>query len=253
MELKNIDFDARRVIVAEGTYTEAKPHHPFRLGSTAATKRTEENGGDYVRTHRLWSSHPIDTGINLKNFACDPSKLEDIPLPLDLVTIVGGTNPAFWEVSLLKSFVVALMALCCITVKAQTFGGDHDTVRTIAATLQISKIVRPGSDGVTFDVELDGKPFDQLYGSRYVYYPDSKDQDKAVSRMIMEDFSGGFSDPPTVSLYDFRQKSAAVLPISDKLDVQDIRWLPNRVLLSVEGRWFAFANGKLVAMRNKRK
>lgn len=107
---------------------------------------------------------------------------------------------------MLKSFVVALMALCCITVKAQTFGGDHDTVRTIAGTLQISKIVRPGSDGVTFDVELDGKPFDQLYGSRYVYYPDSKDQDKAVSRMIMEDFSGGFSDPPTVSIYDFRQK-----------------------------------------------
>lgn len=95
VELKNIDFDARRVIVAEGTYTEAKPHHPFRLGSTAATKRTEENGGNYVRTHRLWLSHPIDTGINLKNFACDPSKLEDIPLLLDLVTIVGGTNSAF--------------------------------------------------------------------------------------------------------------------------------------------------------------
>lgn len=96
VELKNIDFNARRVIVAEGTYTEAKPHHPFGLGSTAATKRTEENGGNYVRTHRLWLSHPIDTGINLKNFACDPSKLEDIPLLLNLVTIAGGLEIHFY-------------------------------------------------------------------------------------------------------------------------------------------------------------
>ncbi|MCA8205364.1 hypothetical protein LGM71_30475 [Burkholderia sp. AU33545] len=154
---------------------------------------------------------------------------------------------------MLKSFVVVLMTVCCINVKAQTSGGDHDTIRTVAGTLQISKIARPGSDDVTFNVELDGKQFDHLYGSRYVYYPDSKEQDKAVSRLIVEDFSGGFSDPPVISLYDFRQKPAAVLPVSDKLDIDDVRWLPGRVLLSVGGKWFAFANGKLVAVHNRRK
>ncbi|WP_230938210.1 hypothetical protein [Burkholderia territorii] len=153
---------------------------------------------------------------------------------------------------MLKSFVVMLMTICCLNVKAQTSGGDHDTIRTVAGTLQISKIVRPGSDGITFNVELDGKQFDHLYGERYAYYPDSKEQDKVVSRLIVEDFSGGFSDPPAVSLYDFRQKPAAVWPVSDKLDIDDVRWLPNRVLLRVGGKWFAFANGKLVVLRGRR-
>lgn len=154
---------------------------------------------------------------------------------------------------MLKSFIAVLIAVCCISAEAQTSGGDHDTIRTIAGTLQISKTVRPGSDGVTFNVELDGQRFDQLYGSRYVYYLDSKQQDKAVSRVVVEDFIGGFSDPPSVSLYDFRQKPAAVLPITDRLDIDDVQWLPGRVLLSAGGKWFAFANGKLVAVRNRKK
>lgn len=144
----------------------------------------------------------------------------------------------------MKSFVVVLMTVCCINVKAQTSGGDHDTIRTVAGTLQISKIARPGSDGVTFNVELDGKQFDHLYGSRYVYYPDSKEQNKAVSRLIVEDFSGRFSDPPVISLYDFRQKPAAVLPVSDKLDIDDVRWLPGCVLLSVWGEVVCFRERK---------
>lgn len=104
--------DAKRylagTIVAEDTYTEAKPHRPPKLiargaktlltaqvGSAAAAKRAEENGGNYVKAHRLWLSHLIDTGVNFKNFACDPSKLEDVRPLLDLVTVVGGTNPTF--------------------------------------------------------------------------------------------------------------------------------------------------------------
>ncbi|KWE78955.1 hypothetical protein [Burkholderia territorii] len=154
---------------------------------------------------------------------------------------------------MLKSFVAALIMVCCINVQAQTADGDHDTIHTGAGTLQISKIARPGSDGVTFNVELDGKQFDHLYGSRYVYYPDSAKQDKAISRLIVEDFNGGFSDPPVVSLYDFRQKPAAVLPVSDKLDIDDVRWLPSRVLLSVGGKWLVFANGKLMPVHPKRK
>lgn len=104
--------DAKRylagTIAAEDTYTGAKPHRPPRLiargaktrltaqvGSAAAAKRAEENRGNYVKAHRLWLSHLIDTGVNFKNFACDASKLEDVRPLLDLVTVVGGTNPTF--------------------------------------------------------------------------------------------------------------------------------------------------------------
>lgn len=45
--------------------------------------------------HRLWLSHIFHTGVNFKNFACGPSKLESVRPPLDLVIVVGGTNPTF--------------------------------------------------------------------------------------------------------------------------------------------------------------
>lgn len=78
-------------IVEDDTYSEARPHHPPRLiargaktlliaqvGTDAAAKRAKENGDNYVKAHRLWLSNLIDTGVNFKNFACDPTKLDDV-------------------------------------------------------------------------------------------------------------------------------------------------------------------------------
>jgi hypothetical protein len=66
-----------------------------QIGASAAAKRAEDNGGNYVKAHRLWLSQLIDNGVNFKNFACDPTKLADVRPLLDLVTAVGGTNPTF--------------------------------------------------------------------------------------------------------------------------------------------------------------
>jgi LysM repeat protein len=95
-------------IVEDDTYSEARPHYPRRLiargaktlliaqvGTDAAAKRAKENGDNYVKAHRLWLSNLIDTGVNFKNFACDPTKLDDVRPLLDIVTFVGGKNPTF--------------------------------------------------------------------------------------------------------------------------------------------------------------
>ncbi|TDV05551.1 LysM peptidoglycan-binding domain-containing protein [Paraburkholderia caballeronis] len=95
-------------IVEEDTYSEAKPHHPSRLisrgaktlliaqiGTGAAAKRAKENGDNYVKAHRFWLSNLIDSGINFKNFACDPTKLDDVRPLLEIVTVAGGKNPTF--------------------------------------------------------------------------------------------------------------------------------------------------------------
>jgi hypothetical protein len=148
--------------------------------------------------------------------------------------------------NLFKSSCVALiLSVCCMSAYAQTSGGDHDSIQTVAGTLEINKVARAQADGVTFNASLNGAHFDQLYGSHYTYYIDSDETDKPANRVVVEDFSGGFSDPPSVSLYDFRKKPAVALPISDKLDVDDVSWSNNAVLISADGKWYSFSNNKL--------
>lgn len=137
--------------------------------------------------------------------------------------------------------LAVLMSICCASVQAQTAGGDHDTIRTVAEALTISKVEHMAGDGVAGHVDLGGKRFDELYGSRHMYYPELDDKSGAISRMVMEDFSGGFSDPPSTSLYDFRRAPPAVVPIS-KLDIDDVRWQPGTVLLHAGDKWHTFAN-----------
>lgn len=137
------------------------------------------------------------------------------------------------------------MSICCASVQAQTAGGDHDTIRTVAGALTISKVEHMAGDGVAGHVDLGGKRFDELYGSRHMYYPELDDKSGAISRMVMEDFSGGFSDPPSTSLYDFRRTPPAAVPISSKLDIDDVRWQPGTVLLHAGDKWYTFATYKL--------
>ncbi|WP_156954266.1 hypothetical protein [Paraburkholderia acidipaludis] len=39
-----------------------------------------------------------------------------------------------------------------------------------------------------------------------------------------EDFVGGFSEPPSLSMYDFRTQPPVVLSISNALDLNAVRW-----------------------------
>jgi len=138
-----------------------------------------------------------------------------------------------------------LFFLLCANVFAQTSGGDINEFKTIAGTLTITKTDHAGVDSATFNVNLNGHEFDQLYGAHYLYYEDDKNPGGA-SRVLIEDFVGGFSDTPLVLLYDFRGKTPNVSHVSDQLDVDDVRWTSNAVFLSANGKWYRFYKGRLL-------
>jgi len=143
------------------------------------------------------------------------------------------------------SLVTVLLAVYCAGTYAQTSGGDHNTIQTVAGTLSVSKVQRVQKDGITFNASLNGTNFDQLYGSHYTYYTDADRTNKPAARIVLEDFIGGFSDLPSVMLYDFRKIPPVALPISDKLDIDDIRWTDSSVLLSADGNWYSFSGNRL--------
>lgn len=143
------------------------------------------------------------------------------------------------------SLIGLFLSFCCAGTYAQTDGGDHDSIQTTAGTLAIDKVEHVKTDGVTFNASLNGAQFDQLYGSHYTYYTDSTGVDKPATRVVVQDFIGGFSDTPSVSLYDLGKKPPVALPISNKLDVDDVRWTDSAVLLSANGKWYSFFRNKL--------
>ena len=98
---------------------------------------------------------------------------------------------------------------------------------------------------MTFKVLLNGRDFDKLYGLTHIYYPDSGSSDKANGRVLMEDFIGGADVTPVIMLYDFRGKSPQVLQVTDKLDVDDIRWRQDGLLLEANNKWYIYRRGKL--------
>jgi hypothetical protein len=137
------------------------------------------------------------------------------------------------------------MACAAVHSQAQTSGADQVILQTVAGALSISNVTPVLADGVTFNVSLNGAHFDQCYGSRYAYYPDSTVTGKPIGRIIMEDFNGGFSESASVSMYDFRKHPPVVLSVSDRLDVDDVRWTDDAVFLSTKGKWYIFAHGRL--------
>lgn len=142
-----------------------------------------------------------------------------------------------------------LFVLCCAKVFAQADGADRQSISTVCGTLLIVKLPGTAQDGATFNATLNGKPFDRFYGSHYVYYTDSTAEDKPASRVVVEDFIGGFSDAPSVVLYDLRKQPAVALPVSDKLAIDDLRWTPSSVVIGADGQWFAFSGRKLTRVR----
>ena len=145
-----------------------------------------------------------------------------------------------------KFFLISVISFLWWTnCSAQVSTAGNDTVGTVAGRLAIEKIDHVGVDAVTFRVLLNGREFDKLYGLMYFYYPDSGSSDKANGRVLMEDFVGGADATPVIALYDFRQKLPQILQISDKLDVDDVRWRPDGVLLEANNRWYIYRRGRL--------
>ena len=62
-------------------------------------------------------------------------------------------------------------------------------------------------------------------------------------------FIGGFSDLPSLTLYDFRKSPPVALPISDKLDLENVRWTDSSVLLSADGKWYSFSRNRLSRLK----
>ncbi|MFM0184083.1 hypothetical protein PQR52_36830 [Paraburkholderia aspalathi] len=128
---------------------------------------------------------------------------------------------------------------------AQVSGMDRDAIQTTAGVVSISKVGKARADGVTFNVTFEGAHFDQLYGSRYGYFTDGDTTHNPAGRIIIEDFVGGFSEPPSVSMYDFRKQPPVVLSISNALDLDEVSWTGDNVFLSAAGKWYVFAHDRL--------
>jgi hypothetical protein len=137
------------------------------------------------------------------------------------------------------------------------FAGDSDIegcriVDTVAGKLTISDADKMRTDGLYSIVELNGNAFDKLYG-----FAGSCDKHTLksglVDRMLMYDFDNGGNNPPSISLYDFRDKPAVAIPIGGPLLVDEIRWVPDAVLLKLRGGkyrgWYKFNGEKLIAIR----
>jgi hypothetical protein len=154
------------------------------------------------------------------------------------------------KIFLLTLFVAAFLSF-------NVFAGAPDiegcrTVNTVAGKLTISDADKMQSDGLYSVVELNGNAFDKLYG-----FTGSCDKHTLksglVDRMLMYDFDNGGNNPPSISLYDFREKPAAAIPIGGPLLVDKIRWVPDAVLLKLrDGKyrgWYKFDGEKLIAVR----
>lgn len=128
---------------------------------------------------------------------------------------------------------------------AQVSGTDPDAIQTTAGVVSISNVGKARADDVTFNVTFEGAYFDQLYGSRYAYFTDGDTAHKPADCIIIEDFVGGFSEPPAVSMYDFRKPPPVVFPISSTLGLDEVRWADDNAFLSAAGKWYTFAHDRL--------
>jgi hypothetical protein len=153
-----------------------------------------------------------------------------------------------------KIFTLTFLAAALLSFNA--FADEHDiegcrVVNTLAGKLTISE-AKMRADGLYSVVELNGAVFDELYG-----FAGSCDKHTlksgVVDRMLIYDFDNGGSNPPSLSLYDFRDKPAEAIPIGGPLLVDEIRWIPNAVLLKLRGGkyrgWYKFDGEKLIEVR----
>jgi hypothetical protein len=152
----------------------------------------------------------------------------------------------------IKYFGFFLIASLCTS---SAFANDSDAegcrnVNTMAGRLVILDI-NMQADGLYNELKLNGASFDKLYG-----FAGSCDKhtlnNGLVDRMLVYDFNNGGSNPPTISLYDFRATPPVALQIGSEFLVGGIKWPKDRgVLLKLDGgkykgRWYEFDDEKLI-------
>ncbi|EDZ98586.1 conserved hypothetical protein [Burkholderia sp. H160] len=108
------------------------------------------------------------------------------------------------------------------------------------------------SDGLYNEVKLNGIAFDKLYGFAGSCIKHTL-VTGLVDRMLMYDFNNGGNRPPTISLYDFREKPAVAIPIDGPMLIDAVKWVPDGVVLKLRGEkyygWYKFDGEKLTQTR----
>jgi hypothetical protein len=152
----------------------------------------EKYSGNYIAAHWFWLGDFIDAGIKFKNFAGDPSKLEDVHAPLDLVAAVGGKNPDFKKKNEKSScFYIFSLHFCHLMhLLVIQMLRDVELLIRWPEKLTIYDAEKMRSDGLYNVVELNGNAFDKLYGFAGSCNKLSL-KSGVVDRMLMCDFDNG--------------------------------------------------------------
>jgi hypothetical protein len=143
-----------------------------------------------------------------------------------------------------RSCAATVLALVCMKAGAQIPSESHQTIRTVAGTLEINRVDR------SFDVLLNNAPLGKLSGGRYAYYADADGKRKAASRLVIADFNGGFAMPPTVLLVDLRSQPPTITTVAKRMDLEKVIWQPEAFLLHAGGKWFKYDHKRLVPLES---
>jgi hypothetical protein len=156
---------------------------------------------------------------------------------------------------MIKIIWTVLMGIFILASSAFASEADIEgcrNINTIAGPLHVLDADGMKSDGLYDEVKLNGAVFDKLYG-----FTDSCVKhtlaDGLVDRMLMYDFNNGGGRPPTISLYDFREKPAVAIPIDGPMLIENVKWVPEGVVLKLRGEkyygWYKFDGEKLLRIK----
>lgn len=148
----------------------------------------------------------------------------------------------------MKNFLLVALAVWCTHSIARVSGSDNEKFNIAAGQLAISKIdPKISKNNATFSVSINNENFDFLYGVKYVYFEERNKN--LMSRMIIEDYIGGFSQPPAVIFYDFTKKVPEILSISDSLDIEEVCWNNTPLLIDSGSNWYGMRGQHLARVQ----
>lgn len=92
-----------------------------------------------------------------------------------------------------------------------------------------------------YSAQLDGKPFDQLVGTRIAHFDET-----SGARMIVESFDG--KGAPLLALYDFRKQPPSVEKIGRRMKLDGVFWQGDEIVLKTTEGWFRLQRGTLTKL-----
>jgi len=132
-------------------------------------------------------------------------------------------------------FIAALAVTLSSLAHAQEAETGLGPQKTSAGTLAFI----PQNPG--FAAQLDGKPFDQLGGTRIAHFNET-----SGARMIVESFDG--KGPPLLALYDFRTQPPSVERIGRRMKLDGVFWQGDEIVLKTAEGWFRLQRGTLTKL-----